>query len=133
MCREAGVVIRYGAKFEGFVREDETEGEGVEFLINGRKEKASMVVGADGIYSSVRGFVAPGVVPECECHTSLVISRGGEDCADSSQILELWACSVISGGTRLRGLTRTTKPMQRSKANLELFSGLLKIPRLRTL
>ena len=53
--------IIYNAKFEGVVSDDS---DAVTFSINGAQHKTSMLVGADGIYSSVRKHVAPNIVPE---------------------------------------------------------------------
>ncbi|KAJ9604950.1 hypothetical protein H2200_010339 [Cladophialophora chaetospira] len=56
MVREKGVRIQWESRFEGVVREGE---DGVVFRINGREETAGMLVGADGIHSSVRRYVTP--------------------------------------------------------------------------
>ena len=56
MVVEKGVKIGWGKRFEGIVEENE---EGVVFRIDGRKERAGMVIGADGIHSSVRKYVVP--------------------------------------------------------------------------
>lgn len=56
MVREKGVQIRWESKFEGVVSETEEE---VVFRINGKEERASMLIGADGIHSSVRRYVSP--------------------------------------------------------------------------
>ncbi len=56
MVIEKGVQIQWGSKFEGVVSESD---EGVGFRINGKEEGASMLIGADGIYSSVRKYVIP--------------------------------------------------------------------------
>ncbi|GAD97133.1 predicted protein [Paecilomyces variotii No. 5] len=49
--KERGIPIEYGAKFEK-VLEEITDG--VTFRINGRTERASLLIGVDGIYSAVR-------------------------------------------------------------------------------
>lgn len=61
MLKERKVEIKYNSRFEGIVREDES---GVVFSINGQEESASMLVGADGIYSSVRKYLDPEIQPE---------------------------------------------------------------------
>ena len=61
MCEEVGVRIVYQARFEGIVKEDD---EGVVFLINGREHKTSLLIGADGIFSTVRRYLAPSIQPE---------------------------------------------------------------------
>lgn len=60
MLGEMGVEVRYESKFEGIVSENEQE---VVFKVNGQEETAGMVIGADGIYSSVRQYLNPGVAP----------------------------------------------------------------------
>ncbi|EKG12541.1 hypothetical protein MPH_10341 [Macrophomina phaseolina MS6] len=60
---ERGVCTEYGARFERVVRESADEG--VVFEVSGgRAVRAALLVGADGIWSSVRQYVAPGVLPE---------------------------------------------------------------------
>ncbi|PSN63116.1 FAD/NAD(P)-binding domain-containing protein [Corynespora cassiicola Philippines] len=55
---EKEIPIEYGAKFKRVVRESAEEG--VVFqLSDGRIENAMLLVGADGIWSSVRTYVAP--------------------------------------------------------------------------
>lgn len=61
MLEECHVPIVYEAKFEGVLSDCENE---VKFRVNGREEKTAMLIGADGIYSAVRKFVSPAVVPE---------------------------------------------------------------------
>ncbi|KIX93888.1 uncharacterized protein Z520_10513 [Fonsecaea multimorphosa CBS 102226] len=56
MVRERGVRVCWGARFEGVVSEGE---EGVTFNVDGRVESAGMLIGADGIHSSVRKYVNP--------------------------------------------------------------------------
>lgn len=59
--QERGVPIRWEAKFEKVVRESD---DGVSFVVNGEETTASMLFGADGIYSSVRKYLGPGIGPE---------------------------------------------------------------------
>lgn len=61
MLAELKIPIVYNSKFEGIV--SDTIG-GVTFRINGKEETASMLVGTDGIYSSVRKYLAPEIRPE---------------------------------------------------------------------
>ena len=61
MLEERHVPIIYEARFEGIITDTQ---DGVTFRINGREEKTSMLVGADGIYSSVRKVLSPETVPE---------------------------------------------------------------------
>lgn len=61
MLAERGVDIEYHSRFEDIVSEDKDR---VVFRINGREEQSSMLVGADGIYSSVRKYIAPNISPE---------------------------------------------------------------------
>lgn len=61
MLTERKVDIEYNAKFGGIVSEDD---EGVVFRIKDREEHSFMLMGADGIYSSVRKYVAPRISPE---------------------------------------------------------------------
>lgn len=61
MLGERNVEIKYNSRFEGIVSEEEKE---VVFRVNGKEERASMLIGADGIYSSVRKYLDPDVVPE---------------------------------------------------------------------
>lgn len=56
-----GVEIKYETKFEGIVKDDN---ESVVFKINGQEQTADLLVGADGIYSSVRKYLWPDVEPE---------------------------------------------------------------------
>ncbi|KZL63912.1 salicylate hydroxylase [Colletotrichum incanum] len=55
MLKERNIPIEYGAKFEQVV-EDNTDG--VKFLVGGRTQRASLLIGADGIYSTVRKHLA---------------------------------------------------------------------------
>jgi 2-polyprenyl-6-methoxyphenol hydroxylase-like FAD-dependent oxidoreductase len=56
MLREKTVRIAWESKFDGIVHEDE---EGVVFRINSNEVSASLLVGADGVHSSVRRYVSP--------------------------------------------------------------------------
>lgn len=67
MLQERGVEIVFDSKFNGIVTEHPDDG--VTFLINAVPVQASLLVGADGIYSSVRTYLAPDVVPQ---YTGLV-------------------------------------------------------------
>ncbi|KIW98869.1 uncharacterized protein Z519_00532 [Cladophialophora bantiana CBS 173.52] len=58
MVSERGVRICWGTRFEGIVDESE-KGDRVLFRVNGRDESAGMLIGADGIHSSVRKYVNP--------------------------------------------------------------------------
>lgn len=56
---EKGITINYGAKFSHVVSEDD---KAVTFMFAGGKaETASLLIGADGIHSKVRRYIAPGV------------------------------------------------------------------------
>lgn len=61
MLAERDIKIEYHARFEGVVEEHEDR---VTFKVNGREESTSMLVGTDGIYSSVRRYIAPDIKPE---------------------------------------------------------------------
>jgi len=61
MVKEKGVEIRWMSRFEGVVSEGEAH---VVFRVNGQEEVAGMLVGADGIYSTVRRYICPDVKPE---------------------------------------------------------------------
>lgn len=61
MLAELDIEIEYHARFEGVVEEHEDR---VIFKINGRESSTSMLIGADGIYSSVRKYIAPDIKPE---------------------------------------------------------------------
>lgn len=61
MVKEIGAEIHYGKKFIRVVHEDSN---GVEFeFADGTREKADMLIGADGIHSKVRSSVFPGIHP----------------------------------------------------------------------
>ena len=61
MLRERGVQIHYDSRFDGIVDDND---HGVTFQINGATHHASMLVGADGIFSTVRRYLEPAVQPE---------------------------------------------------------------------
>lgn len=61
MLEERGVGIQYDSVFNGIESEDE---QGVTFLINGKPRTASLLIGLDGIYSHVRHYLDPSIVPE---------------------------------------------------------------------
>lgn len=61
LVKEAGIEIHYGKKFTKIVNED---GSGVEFeFADGTREKAEMLIGADGIHSKVRSYLFPDIHP----------------------------------------------------------------------
>jgi 2-polyprenyl-6-methoxyphenol hydroxylase-like FAD-dependent oxidoreductase len=61
MLDERHVPIIYEAKFEGILTDNQ---DGVKFQVDGKEENAAMLIGADGIYSSIRNFLCPGTIPE---------------------------------------------------------------------
>ena len=61
MLAEKSIQINYDSKFNGIV--SDTSG-GVTFRINDDNKRASLLIGSDGIYSSVRNHIAPGIKPE---------------------------------------------------------------------
>lgn len=66
MLKERGVTIHYNAKFGGIISETD---EGVAFHINEQVVDTSLLNGSDGIYSTVRKYLVPGIEPE---YTGLV-------------------------------------------------------------
>lgn len=61
VVKEAGIEIHYGRKFTKVVHEDAN---GVEFeFADGTREKAELLIGADGIHSKVRSSIFPEVQP----------------------------------------------------------------------
>jgi len=54
------VNVQYGSKFEGIMEDNER---GVTFLINGERKHAALLIGSDGIYSTVRQHIDPDVEP----------------------------------------------------------------------
>ena len=65
---EAGIEINYSKKFTKVVSEDD----GVEFeFAEGTREKAEMLIGADGIHSKVRSYLYPGMQPEYAGHLAI--------------------------------------------------------------
>ncbi|OCK75396.1 kynurenine 3-monooxygenase [Lepidopterella palustris CBS 459.81] len=61
MVKEVGVEIHYGKKFTKIVHEDAN---GVVFeFADGTREKAEMLIGADGIHSKVRSCIFPDIHP----------------------------------------------------------------------
>lgn len=61
LVKEAGIEIHCGKKFTKVVSED---GSGVEFeFADGTREKAEMLIGADGIHSKVRSYLFPDIHP----------------------------------------------------------------------
>ena len=61
MVREKGVRVEFGCRFEGVIEEGP---EKVVFRVDGERRETAMLVGADGIYSSVRKYLDPEVEPE---------------------------------------------------------------------
>ena len=58
---ERGIWIKFEKRYSHIVSEDDC---GVEFAFaDGSTEKASMLIGADRVYSEVRSYVAPAVTP----------------------------------------------------------------------
>ncbi|KAF2769144.1 FAD/NAD(P)-binding domain-containing protein [Teratosphaeria nubilosa] len=66
MLAERKVKINYSSKFIGVVSEDSKS---VTFRINSKTHSASLLIGSDGIHSTLRKYVAPDVEPE---YTSIV-------------------------------------------------------------
>ncbi len=58
---EKGVRVIWDAKFDFIMRETESE---VHFMVNGKEQHAQILIGADGIYSSVRKYLDPKASPE---------------------------------------------------------------------
>lgn len=61
MLGERGVHIQYDSRFKGIASDSAA---GVEFAVNDGKHHASMLIGSDGIYSSVRNHLASHIEPE---------------------------------------------------------------------
>ncbi|KAH9826348.1 FAD/NAD(P)-binding domain-containing protein [Teratosphaeria destructans] len=61
MLAEQKIRINYSSKFIGVVSEDST---GVTFRINSKTHSASLLIGSDGIHSTLRKYMAPDVEPE---------------------------------------------------------------------
>jgi 2-polyprenyl-6-methoxyphenol hydroxylase-like FAD-dependent oxidoreductase len=61
MLAERSITIRYNAKFTGIISDSET---GIDFKINDDSHHASLLIGMDGIYSTVRRYLAPEVKPQ---------------------------------------------------------------------
>jgi 2-polyprenyl-6-methoxyphenol hydroxylase-like FAD-dependent oxidoreductase len=58
VIEEEGIEINYGWKFDRIISETE---DGVSFsFTNGVQQKADLLIGADGIHSKVRSYLAPG-------------------------------------------------------------------------
>ncbi|CZT14291.1 related to salicylate hydroxylase [Ramularia collo-cygni] len=66
MLAERSVNIVFNSKFQGVVSDT---ADGVSFLVDESVHHASLLVGLDGIYSSVRNYLAPEIRPE---YTGLV-------------------------------------------------------------
>lgn len=61
MVKEAGVPVVHGKKFSHVISEDD---QGVTFAFaDGEQQTVSLLVGADGIHSTVRKFLAPDIEP----------------------------------------------------------------------
>lgn len=61
MLTERGVAIHYNSRYGSITEDNESE---VKFSINGETRGTSMLVGTDGIFSSVRKYLHPDVQPE---------------------------------------------------------------------
>jgi 2-polyprenyl-6-methoxyphenol hydroxylase-like FAD-dependent oxidoreductase len=61
MLAERDVKITYDSKFNGIVSDDSN---GVKFRINDEVLDASILIGSDGVHSTVRQYIAPGIGPE---------------------------------------------------------------------
>ncbi|ORY04552.1 hypothetical protein BCR34DRAFT_491470 [Clohesyomyces aquaticus] len=62
MAKQLQIPITYGVKFSHVVSEDD---KGVSFaFVDGTVSSADILIGADGIHSTVRKYVAPGVFPK---------------------------------------------------------------------
>jgi len=61
MLAERNVQIQYGAKFRGIISDSV---DGVQFRVSDYTHHAAMLVGVDGIYSTVRQYLVPDIVPE---------------------------------------------------------------------
>lgn len=66
MLAERSVPIAFNSKFEGIVTDN---ADGVTFLIDESTHHASLLIGSDGIYSTVRNHLSPEIRPE---YTGLV-------------------------------------------------------------
>lgn len=66
MLRDRSVSIMFDSKFHGIVSD---HADGVSFLIGSDTHHASLLIGSDGIYSTVRNHLAPHIRPE---YTGLV-------------------------------------------------------------
>ncbi|KAK3675835.1 hypothetical protein LTR78_004476 [Recurvomyces mirabilis] len=61
MLSECGIAINYSSKFAGC--ESDTH-EGATLLINGSLQSASLLIASDGLHSTIRHYLAPGIEPE---------------------------------------------------------------------
>ncbi|KAF2809442.1 FAD/NAD(P)-binding domain-containing protein, partial [Mytilinidion resinicola] len=62
MVNQLHIPVTYGLKFSHIISEDDN---GVSFaFVDGTRASADILVGADGIHSTVRKYVAPGIVPK---------------------------------------------------------------------
>lgn len=61
ILKERNVTIHYESRFQGIVSDTAKE---VTFRVNNETIHASMLFGSDGINSSIRQYIAPGVEPE---------------------------------------------------------------------
>ncbi|KXS96337.1 hypothetical protein AC579_9896 [Pseudocercospora musae] len=69
MLRERNVSIHYDSKFTGLVSDSDI---GVDFTINDSPEHASLLIGSDGLHSTIRDYLAPGVKPEYTGLTGII-------------------------------------------------------------
>ncbi|KXT00590.1 hypothetical protein AC578_3157 [Pseudocercospora eumusae] len=69
MLKERNVTIQYDSRFTGLVSDNDT---GVDFMINDNPQHASLLIGSDGLHSTIRNYLAPGVLPEYTGLTGII-------------------------------------------------------------